>query len=263
MTTRTERLRAATSLLCALALLGAACSSSRVNTNPTAEASDSRSEPDGSSEGKKGKKGKGKGKNAAGKAVGEAAPDDPGAAAAAGDGDPIAPGGLASLGPGGPEFARKSAHEEEPKPDAESGGPLKESYAEAMELDVDGLGEDFRVTFTMNGQVPEKFVTPNTIMVVAFGMSGETENGGYAFGAQGRENGWSAYAGAKNKTEKFPGTFFIKGNKIEFTVPWSFVGGPRPFEYYASASWFRGTGEQNTTSYSFDVIPNGKGRYPN
>lgn len=152
---------------------------------------------------------------------------------------------------------------EESRPDAETGGPLQEGYAEAVALDIQGLGDDVRVTFTMNGRVPERLVTPNTIMVVAFGMSGETDNGGYAFGAQGRDNGWTAYAGAKNETQKFPGTFFIKGDQIEFTVPWSFVAGPRPFEFYASSSWFRGTGEENTTSYSFDVIPNGKGRFPN
>lgn len=258
---RSRNRSVAVALLCALALAGSACSSSRVTTNPTAEASS----PSGKSEPseKKGKRGKKKGKNAAEKALGDAVPNDPGADAAAASGDPTVAGGLQPLGPGGPEFARKSARVTEPQPDAEKGGPLNEGYADAKALDIEGLGNDLRVTFTMHGQVPERFVTPNTVMVVAFGMSGETDNGGYAFGAQGREDGWTAYAGAKNETKKYPGTFFVRGNKIEFTIPWSFVGGPRPFEFYASSSWFRGTGEQNTTSYSFDVIPDGKGRYPN
>lgn len=249
----------AITLLCAVALLATACSSPRVANPPSAAESASENPSEGKS-GKKGKKAK-KGKNAAEKAIGESAPNDPGAAAA--PKDATVAGGLKSLGPGGPEFARRSAHVEEPNPDAEKGGSLTESYAEAIALDVQGLGENLRVTFTMNGEVPQRMVTPNTIMVVAFGLSGESENGGYAFGAQGKDDGWTAYAGAKNKTQRFPGTFFVRGNEIEFTVPWSFVKGPRPFEWYASASWFRGTGEENTTSYSFDVIPNGKGRYPN
>lgn len=252
-------------LLCAVALIAAACSSSRVTENPTASQSADGSSGDDTegTDGGSGKKSKGKrkGKNAAEKAIGETAPNDPGAAAAGGGA--IAEGGLQSLGPGGPEFARRSARYQEEERDAESGGPLVVDYADGMGLAVEGLGEDVRVTFTMSGQVPDRMVTPNTIMVIAFGLSGaKQDDGGYAFGAQGREDGWTAYAGAKKESRPFPGTFFVRGNKIEMTVPWEFIEGPRPFEFYASASWFRSSGNAETSSYSFDVIPDGKGRYP-
>jgi hypothetical protein len=248
-------------LLACLALVAGACSSPRVADDQTASNSAGKQ---GDGRGKKQGKGnrKGKGTNAAEKAIGADAPDDPGADAAADES--VNPQPLQALGPGGPEFARKSAHVEEPEPDAERGGPLVPDYAEAMAVDIQGLGKDLRVTFTMNGSVPERMPTERTIMVIAFGLSGPSEkHGGYAFGAQGRKDGWTAYAGAKNKTRRFPGTFFVRGNEIEMTVPWKFVEGPRPFEWYASASWFMSTGEENTTSYSFDVIPNGKGRFPN
>jgi hypothetical protein len=253
----TTRTRAVT-LLCALALVAGACSSPRVADDPTAAANDKAQEQTGKGKKANGKKAKGKGKKVV-QSEGKEVADGPAAAA----GEQPAAGPLQSLGAGGPEYARRSARVEENKPDAEKDGPLVADYAEAMAVDVEGLGKNLRITFTMNDNVPQKMSTDKEIMVIAFGLSGPNKkHGGFAFGAQGRKDGWKAYAGAKKKPTRFPGTFFVRGNQIEMTVPWEFVKGPRPFEFYASSSWFRSTGERNTSSFSFDIIPNDKGRYP-
>lgn len=258
MTTRTRAL----TLLSALALVAGACSSPRVEEDPTAAASPGQTqEQQGKSKKAKGKKAKGDGKKGPQRSQSEELADDPAAAAS---GDQPGAGPLQTLGAGGPEYARRTARFEENKPDAEKDGPLVADYAEAMAIDVEGLGKDLRITFTMNDNVPQKMATDKEIMVIAFGLSGPNKkHGGFAFGAQGRNNGWKAYAGAKKKPTRFPGTFLVRGNQIEMTVSWEFVKGPRPFEFYASSSWFRSTGDRNTTSFSFDVIPNDKGRYPN
>ncbi len=164
-------------------------------------------------------------------------------------------------GEGGKRFARLSASYNEDQPDAERTG-VTERYSEALAIDVEGLGDSFLVRVKFAGDLPDEMSTPNTYMVIGFGMSGETEGDNYAFGAQASDKGWTPYAGSKSKTaDEFPGTFIIQGDVMEMTIPWDFVGGPRPFEWYSNASWFQHIA--GVTSYSFDVIPNGTGRYPN
>jgi hypothetical protein len=163
-------------------------------------------------------------------------------------------------GEGGPSFARLSASAEEPEPDSEREGPLVPDYSEATRLAVKGLGDKIRFTWTFADDVPQQMPNGNTVMVLGLGISGEKRNDGYALGAQGSTEGWHAYAGYKNETRRFPGTFFVRGDTIEMTVRWKALGGPRPFDWFASANWFSQTGD--VTSYSFDEIPNGKGTYP-
>ena len=101
----------------------------------------------------------------------------------------------------------------------------------------------------------------NTFMVVGFALSGETEDDdGYAFGVQGTSGGWEPYAGRQKEAAEFPGAFLVGGNSVQMVIPWKFIGGPRPFEWYANSSWFTHTA--GVTSYLFDVIPDSGGRYP-
>lgn len=267
--------RKTTAAILALLLFSSACSS---GGDPTAEpGSDSNVAAEDGKGGKKDRPkdgsrpgGKNGGKGGGGKDGPGGKGSDPGGDAAGAPGSEDVPGtdaeegavGLDPQGEGGPAFATKSAHFEEPGSDAEKDGPLTPSYAEATAVDVDGLGEDVRITFTFAGEVPQKMPTDKTYMVVAFGFSAKKKGQeGYGMNAQASDNGWQVVLGSKDTAEKFPGTFFVRGNTVEFTLPWSAVGGPRPFEFYASSSWFQYAA--GVTSYSVDPIPNDKGNYPN
>lgn len=167
---------------------------------------------------------------------------------------------LEPQGEGGPDYARLSARASEGEPDGRREGDPPD-YAEARAVDVEGLGNSFRVTITFFGEVPQRMPTDQTFMVIGFGMSGETKNDDdYGFGARASRDGWLAYAGSRGSASQFPGTFFVRGNRIEMNIPWRAVGGPRPFQWYANSSWFEQ--REDAASYLFDPIPNGRANYP-
>lgn len=171
------------------------------------------------------------------------------------------PPSLEPRGDGGRRYATMSASVVERRPDGQRSGSPPD-YAEARAVDIEGRGDEFRVTLSFSGQVPQRMPTSETYMVISFGMSGRDEDErDYGFGARATEEGWLAYAGSKGAAAQFPGTFFVRGDTIEMNIPWSAAGGPRPFEWYASSSWF--AHDAGATSYLFDPIPNGKARYPN
>jgi hypothetical protein len=94
------------------------------------------------------------------------------------------------------------------------------------------------------------------VTAMAFQMS---EDESYAFGAQGTQEGWKAYAGNQKqesgkRAQRFPGRLQVSGNRIVMTVPWSYVGGPRRFEWFSNSTWFSSVA--NTTHYSYDPVPN-------
>lgn len=168
---------------------------------------------------------------------------------------------LQPKGDGGRRFATMSARVAEQQPDGERSGSPPD-YAEGRAVDIQGRGDEFRVTLTFFDNVPQRMPTSETYMVIAFGVSGRRgDDRDYGFGARATDEGWLAYAGSKGAAAQFPGTFFVRGNTIEMNIPWSAVGGARPFEWYASSSWFAHTA--GVSSYLFDPIPNGKSKYPN
>lgn len=158
-----------------------------------------------------------------------------------------------------PSLARASASEQDSSSDARKQG-LTPGYAEATGASVQGLGESVRFTMTFAGDVPET-VQKDQYMVLAFGITGREEGQGFAVGATGDENGWKPYAGAKGENRKFPGRFQISGNQVSLELPWSYVRGPRAFEWYASTGWYGKVANQ--THYSFDAVPNERaGKFP-
>ena len=267
--------RKTASALLALLLFATACSGGNDPADPADNPETAQEEgKEGAGNkpgGKKGGPGKGKGggkdkgdaKDGSGKDAGDdGAPGAPNAGEVPGADPEENATGLDPQGGGGPSFASKSARYEEPGSDAEKDGPLSPGYAEATAIDVKGLGENVQITFTFGGEVPQKMPTDKTYMVVAFGFSAKKKGQeGYGMNAQASDNGWQVVLGSKENAKEFPGTFFVRGNTVEFTLPWSAVGGPRPFEFYASSSWFQYAA--GVTSYSVDPIPNDKGTYPN
>ncbi|MGH2755842.1 MAG: hypothetical protein ACRDLB_15610 [Actinomycetota bacterium] len=175
-------------------------------------------------------------------------------------GDRPEPPTLEPQGGGGNEFALRSSGAREPRPDGKKSG-IPPRYPEATSIEIDGHRKSFRIAITFDGRLPQAMPNENTFMVVGFSLSGKNEDDdGYAFGAQGSQEGWVPYAGRKNRTEAFPGPFNIDGNVMQMTIPWRYIGGARPFEWYANSSWFSHI--EGVTSYLFDVIPDDGGRYP-
>jgi hypothetical protein len=160
-----------------------------------------------------------------------------------------------------PAYARRTATVDDPNNDAQKEG-ITPSYAEIVKASIIGLGEDFRMTLTLDGDVPEQMPNEKTHMIIAFGMTGSSESEGYSFGAQCNESGWSAYAGGKDDGNgEFPGTFEVENNTIVMTVPWDYIEGPRAFEWYSAANWFSQVA--STTHYRVDLAPSeGLAKFP-
>lgn len=152
-----------------------------------------------------------------------------------------------------PAFARRTATIDDPRDDSTKEG-ITPSYAEIVKASIVGLGEDFRMTLTLDGEPPDRMPNDKTHMIIAFGITGTENNGGYSFGAQSTEEGWNAYAGGRDDGKgEFPGTFFVEGNTIEMTVPWDYIEGPRAFEWYSASNWFSQLANQ--THYRVDLAP--------
>jgi hypothetical protein len=158
-----------------------------------------------------------------------------------------------------PSLAKASAHVDEPAPDSIKKG-VPPAYSEITAVDLQGLGENFRLTLSFAGEVPDR-LPKDTFMVFGFAVSGRREGEGYAFGVNGTEEGWQPYAGSKGETRKFPGSFKIRGRDVVLVMPWRSVEGPRAFEWYANSSWFSSVAGQDM--YAFDPVPNeNAGRFP-
>lgn len=171
-----------------------------------------------------------------------------------------APGGTSGSSKIRPEFARRASSVTDPRDDAKKQG-VTPDYAEIIGASIEGLGEDVRLTLTLAGQVPARTPNDKTHMIIAFGITGTEENEGYSFGAQARPEGWQAYAGGRDDSGAFPGTFKIDGSQIVMTIPWNYIRGPRAFEWYAASNWFSQLA--NTTHYRVDLAPSkGLAKFP-
>ncbi|HWC13286.1 MAG TPA: hypothetical protein VG929_01670 [Actinomycetota bacterium] len=247
-------------LLCVAAMLVAAC-----NSTPTDTAEGDRSRLGGKKNGatKGGKPSKKVLKEAAKvgqKAAQKGSGSRPGSATAPKTVGK-APGGTTASSQIRPEFARRSSSVTDPRDDAKKEG-VTPDYAEITGASIQGLGEDVRLTMTLAGQVPDRTPNDKTHMIIAFGITGTEENEGYSFGAQARPEGWQAYAGGRDDSGAFPGTFKIEGSQIVMTIPWDYIRGPRAFEWYAASNWFSQLA--NTTHYRVDLAPSkGLAKFPN
>lgn len=171
-----------------------------------------------------------------------------------GAGEAPGDGGSATSSEIDPSLARRSAIVEDGASDATKEG-LTPDFAEIIRATIQGIGDDFRMILRVNGTVPDSVPDDKTHWIIAFGITGAEENEGYSFGAQLTQKGWQAYAGGAEKGDGgFPGTFLTEGNEIIMTVPWSYIEGPREFEWYAASNWFRSLANQ--THYSVDLAPN-------
>ncbi|HEV2755438.1 MAG TPA: hypothetical protein VG318_06640 [Actinomycetota bacterium] len=147
----------------------------------------------------------------------------------------------------------------EPDADAEKTGVPPE-YPDILSARVEGSAKSFRVTITFRADLPDAMPDDKTYMVAGFGLTGSKNESGYAFGAQADADGWKPYGGDK-EGGGYPGQMSLQGDTIVFITPWSAIGGPRAFQWYAQSTWFKSLA--GTTHYSLDNVPNeGPAKYP-
>lgn len=151
-----------------------------------------------------------------------------------------------------PSLASAGATVTDGTADAKTQG-LPPRHTEITEASVQGLGKNVVFTVTFAAPLPSQ-LQEGQYMVVAFGISGHKDDEGFSVGAIGNDEGWEPYGGKRGDNQKLPGRFEISENQMSFEVPWSFVKGPRAFEWYGSSGWYGQLAKQ--THWSFDGVPN-------
>ena len=259
--------RSITALMLVLSLLGACSSPDGPETAegdrtrvPGAEKKDDKGAGKGGGKGAKqpkpGKGNGGDGGGGGGQGGNNGMPEPGESPPAASSGTTTAPQSFASQGPPSPvdpSLANRMSTIEDPSNDSEKEGALVPSYSEMTRAVFQGQGEQFQITLSFNGAVPEKMPDDKTIMVIGVGISAGG-NDTYGFTAQGTPEGWKAYAGAKDGAKKFPGQFLIENGEIVMRIPWKFINGPREFRWQVNSTWFKSVA--NTSHYAFDMAPN-------
>jgi hypothetical protein len=120
---------------------------------------------------------------------------------------------------------------------------------------IRGLGSSVRVEIVVAGTLPQR--APDSSTTVGTGISLVT--GGHKYGLTLRmtTSGWKASATRDRKNVPYPGTFAISGDTATIVFPWSFVSGPRRFDWTAFFVYSR------RPSSALDLIPNrGEAHFP-
>ena len=138
----------------------------------------------------------------------------------------------------------------EPSNDATSSGDVA-GYPELSSAAFEGSAEGVRMDIGFARTVPDK-LPKNVQMTVALSII-DNEGGRYLLNALGVSGGWDVTVVTSEGQARFGGLFEIKDKRMSLGIPWSDLGGPRPFNWIVSSSW---TGDPNEgTSFGFDSIP--------
>lgn len=173
------------------------------------------------------------------------APSAPGATA----GGPSPTGG-ATAGPG--TAYRVVGSTTDGTNDVEGSGP---AYGDLVAVTVEDGGGNARVTVVFRGDVPARLPAEETMGVGVdfFRSAGQVESD-YQLFADGQPEGWYAYLQTPEGFVRYPGRFGVGGRRLEFTVPWSALGGPSSGRFSAYADWTRD--ESPVNAFSEDHAPN-------
>ena len=153
-----------------------------------------------------------------------------------------------------PRVARGSARVDESDSDAVKTG-LPPSYADMRSVQIRGLGSSVRVTIVFKGTLPQR--APDSSTKAGTGIRLVTGGHEYALALQLERDGWKPAATRDRKTTRFPGTFVVSGDTVRIVFPWSFVSGPRRFDWTAFFVYSR------SVTAALDVIPNrGEAHFP-
>jgi hypothetical protein len=123
---------------------------------------------------------------------------------------------------------------DDPSGDAGLGAP---AYADGRLLSVEDLGERVRVTVQVSATVPAKLKTEEVIGIgVDFFRSGGTESD-YQLFADGGSDGWRAFLETPDGFVRYPGSFRLGGDSVQFEVAWADLGGPPKGSISAFVDW--------------------------
>lgn len=160
------------------------------------------------------------------------------------------PSGAATAGPGAPY--RVVGSTTDGTNDFEGSGP---AYADLAAVTIEDDGTNARVRVVFHGDVPPRLPADETMGVGVdfFRSVGQIESD-YQLFADGQPDGWYAYLQTPKGFVRYPGRFGVGGRRLEFTVPWSALGGPASGRFSAYADWSRDTTPVN--AFSEDHVPN-------
>jgi hypothetical protein len=138
----------------------------------------------------------------------------------------------------------------EPANDATTSGDVAD-YPELSSARLNGSAEGVQMDIAFARSVPQEL--PKAVqMTVALSII-DDEGGRYLLNALGGSGGWDVTVVTGEGQARFGGLFEIKGKRMTLGIPWSDLGGPRPFNWIVSSSW---TGDADEgMSYGFDSIP--------
>lgn len=129
------------------------------------------------------------------------------------------------------------------------------NYVEITSAALVGGPDRLVLAQTFAGAVPQRMPDEDTFTYVGFNLRGKDRD--VTVSATCDEDGWHADVDGAG----FPGELHIRGNTLEFEVPWAVIGGPAPFTWQSSSSWTRST--LLNTYYAFDSAPNySRARFP-
>ncbi len=146
--------------------------------------------------------------------------------------------------PGGePVTWRTVAEISDPAGDEEGDAP---PYGDLAGVRLEEGGKWLRVTIFMQGAVPRQLPADEVLGTgIDFFRSLTQTESDYQLYVDGQPDGWFAYLHTPRGFVKYPGTFGIAANRLEFVIPWSAIGNPSSGRYSGFADWTRKVPVQN------------------
>lgn len=119
-------------------------------------------------------------------------------------------------------------------------GATTPGYADIVSVTIEDNGTNARLTVYLRSTIPATLPSDETmgVGVDLYKSVGEIESDYQVF-ADGEPSGWYAYLDTPNGKVRYPGTFGLGGNRMQFTLPWSALGGMSGGYFAGFADWTR------------------------
>jgi hypothetical protein len=119
--------------------------------------------------------------------------------------------------------------------DAGRDGP---PYADLRRITIEDNGSTTRVTVSLGGRLPARAADGEAIGIgVNFYKTASQFESDYQLLADGGPDGWFAYLHTPKGFVRYPGSFALTGDGLQFTVPWSSLGNRTAGTFSAFDDW--------------------------